>query len=339
MPLCLYMGSNMVERNKIYIGNALTILKSFPDEFVDCVITSPPYYGLRDYGIKEQIGLEKTFEEYIQKLVDVFREVKRVLKKSGTFWLNVGDTYNRLGLYYEINKRNGNGNGTSIERVELPSKNLLGIPWRLAFALQEDGWILRQDIIWHKTNTRPESVLDRCTKAHEYVFLFVKEPKYYFDMDSIKEPSVDEESYTGRRPRFKKNPYSQRFCDETSVGKTYPFRHKRSVWTVGVSNYRGEHFATFPEELIKPMILAGCPEYVCSNCGNPKNWYQSCDCQTGEKRGLVLDPFIGTGTTGLVAKKLNRDWIGIELNPKYARQAESRIGSIGERIELEGIYL
>ena len=287
----------------IYCGDSKDILKQFPDNSVDCCITSPPYYGLRDYGVKGQLGLEKTPEEYVIKLVDCFKEVKRVLKNEGTLWLNLGDSY--AGRQVAGDKKFGNEefnkNRPSRERTLTPErkrvswlepKNLIGIPWKVAFALQTDGWILRQDIIWNKTNPMPESVRDRCTKSHEYIFLLSKSPKYYFDYKKMQEPTKD----INTKPRkFRKSGIAE--CLRNDTGNEYIprlMRNKRSVWTVSTKPFKGSHFATFPEDLIKPCVLAGCPE-----------------------AGVVLDPFAGAGTSGVVALKNNRKFVGIELNQKY----------------------
>lgn len=292
--------------NQIICGDCVEVLKTFPDECIDCCVTSPPYWGLRDYGVSGQLGLEKTPEEYVGKMVEVFREVNRVLKKEGTLWLNLGDTYsatrwtNKPGTGFQ---GEGSASNVRIEKdTKLPDKNLVGIPWRVAFALQSDGWYLRQDIIWHKPNPMPESVTDRCTKSHEYIFLLAKSQKYYFDNEAIKEMGNYSECFYRKKLRASANyklkePYKNNF----PVPKD-EFRNKRSVWTVTTKPFRGAHFATFPEDLIIPMIKAGCPV-----------------------GGEVLDPFSGAGTTALVAKKLQRNYIGIDLNSKYCQMAEDRI--------------
>jgi DNA modification methylase len=275
-------------------------------------VTSPPYYGLRDYGIDEQLGLEDTPELYVQKLVEVFREVKRVLKDDGTLWLNLGDSYSNLNWSYGKDKRfetqiniesEKKKFGRGIADKNLPSKSLMGIPWRVAFALQADGWILRQDIIWHKPNPMPESVTDRCTKAHEYIFILAKSQKYYFDNEAIKEPHTTKP--TKLRDRRNER-YGRAFLSPLGAGLRTGYgengRNKRSVWTITTKPFKGAHFATFPEDLVKPCILAGSP-----------------------KGGVVLDPFCGSGTVGVVCQKLGRDFIGIELNPDYVKMAEKRI--------------
>ena len=273
----------------LYCGDSLAVLKSLPSEIVNCCVTSPPYFGLRDYGVDGQIGLEETPEAYVANLVEVFGEVRRVLRDDGTLWLNIGDSY-------EVGKQ------------------LLGIPWRLAFALKSDGWYLRQDIIWNKPNPMPESVKDRCTKAHEYVFLLSKSQKYYFDSDAIKEDATSGPAGTVRKnqpramnstPIFQSNrgnhkqePRKQGAMGITEDGK----RNRRSVWNIATRPYSGAHFAVFPPQLVEPCILAGCP--------------------TG---GVVLDPFFGSGTTGMVARKLRRKWIGIDINEQYCGMALDRI--------------
>ena len=302
--------------SKIITGNAIEVLKELPDCTADCCITSPPYLGLRDYGVNEQIGLENSVEAYINRLTDIFREVRRVLKNDGTLWLNIGDSYATSNYEYSNCKR----------------KDLMGIPWILAFALRNDGWYLRQDIIWEKPNAMPESVKDRCTKSHEYIFLFSKQPKYYFDYEAIKEPAVGFNNImpAGGKGTLKPNSRLRKGNSRTFRGggaytKGQSFnnsaeitreshgnnenmtglRNKRSVWTVATQGYKEAHFATFPEKLIEPCVLAGSRE-----------------------GGIVLDPFVGSGTTAVVAKKFNRDFIGIELNPEYVEMAKRRLEEI-----------
>jgi len=314
----------MLELNKIYNMDCLKGLKQLPDNSINCCVTSPPYWGLRDYGVEGQIGLESTPEEYVENMVKVFREVKRVLRDDGTLWLNLGDSY--AGSGRGPTGRNGIGNqekrqGFHSPKVVIPTglkpKDLVGIPWMVAFALRADGWYLRQDIIWHKPNPMPESVKDRCTKAHEYIFLLSKNRKYYYDNEAIREPYQSKKekprnkaaegynnSYVGGR-------WSEGVRDYYSAGK----RNKRSVWTVTTKPFKEVHFATFPPDLIKPCILAGCPE-----------------------GGIVLDPFMGSGTTAVVALKHNRNYIGIELNPEYIKIAEKRISeTTSNQIELSEI--
>ena len=341
--------SQPVITEKILTGNTLEVLKTLPERSVHCCITSPPYWGLRDYGtgeweggdpkcdhqppqqdmvkaaasrlnlnkdpnkiqstlggshnrgykeickkcgahrIDSQIGLEKTPEEYVTKIVAVFREVRRVLRDDGTLWLNLGDSY---GATSNRNGLSGSGlkqNKTADPRLRiktgistgLAQKNLVGIPWRVAFALQADGWCLRQDIIWLKPNPMPESVTDRCTKSHEYIFLLAKSQKYYFDSGATKE-----------------------------MGADFGERNLRSVWTVATKPFKEAHFAVYPLNLIRPCILAGCP---------PK--------------GTILDPFLGSGTTAVGAVVNGRGYVGIELNPEYVKMAKSRLARVKERIE------
>lgn len=298
-----------MELNKVYLGNAIETVKTFPDESIDCVVTSPPYYGLRDYGVDGQIGWEETPEKYIERLVDLFREIRRTLKKDGTIWVNIGDSYS-------------NFRSAHIE-TGCKQKDLIGIPWMLAFALRADGWYLRQDIIWHKPNPMPESVTDRCTKSHEYIFLLSKSEHYYFDYESISEPCADQErtNYQSGNRSFGKNPdrndndFGKRSKNWKPRIKTgpggcqYAVRNKRDVWSVNIKPNKEAHFATYPEELIVPCILAGCPE-----------------------KGVVLDPFMGSGTTGMVARKLNRNYVGCELNPEYHKMATTRIVNNGENL-------
>ena len=361
----------MIKTNTILQGDALKVLKTFPDESVDCIITSPPYWGLRDYGIKGQIGLEKTPEEYVAKLVKIFGHLNRVLKKQGTLWLNLGDSYasawacsrrsiigqaapNLQQRQKRIPRGSGRWGGGNNSVQGLKEKDLIGIPWRVAFALQADGWYLRQDIIWSKPNPMPESVTDRCTKSHEYIFLLTKSKKYYYDSEAVKEPlapasiarlSQDLENQKGsERVPGKTNGNMKAVRGKGSIrphsservpsgwhqsktgrgrhpaygisgtgfaghsenvladGKNYSKRNKRSVWTITTKPYKEAHFATFPEALIETPIKAGCP-----------------------KGGIVLDPFFGSGTTGLVAQNLGRLWLGIEINPKYIKIAQDRL--------------
>jgi len=272
----------MLESNCIYQGDVMDRLKDLNDGSVQCVVTSPPYYGLRNYNVDGQLGLEDTPEEYVENLVKVFREVRRVLKDDGTVWLNLGDSYTN-------------------------SKQLVGIPWRAALALQADGWYLRQDIIWHKPNPMPESVKDRCTKAHEYIFLLSKSAKYFYDADAIKTPLKDEsmrrliqdiENQKGSTTPSKSNGNMKAVS-----GKDWQsnMANRKSVWEITTKPYKGAHFATFPPELPELCIKAGSRE--------------------GD---IVLDLFFGSGTTGWVAQKLGRKWIGIELNPEYIKLAEKR---------------
>ena len=386
-------------KDVIIQGDALAKLKELPSESVDCCITSPPYFGLRDYGVDGQIGLEESPEAYVSKLVEVFREVRRVLKKEGTLWLNLGDSYAGNGPQHEratdadirtatvgnlLNKvqhRQGTVKG-------LKPKDLIGIPWMVAFALRADGWYLRSDIIWHKPNCMPESVTDRPTKAHEYIFLLSKSQKYYYDGEAIKEPAAP----------YRKCGKGAEYCDENADPKGGGFRgkgglkawrpdetgrNKRTVWTVATKPFAEAHFATFPEKLIEPCILAGTSERgVCPECGKPWirqvgkqtiylsnaakagttalagkghtssqvrenhdirlgpctqtetiGWLPSCSCSCDPVPAVVLDPFFGAGTTGLVAKKLGRCFIGIELNPEYIGMAQKRVAAVPARLD------
>ena len=368
----------------IYCGDALEILKSMDSCSVQCCITSPPYWGLRDYGtatweggdseckhiasigghlkdssasirggankvseaqkllykelclkcgakrIDNQLGLESTPEEYVAKMVEIFREVRRVLKDDGTVWLNLGDSYvSGKSRYSSVaqtiagHSRNEpvNGNRPDLKGHSfLKDKDLCGIPWRVAFALQADGWYLRQDIIWHKPNPMPESVTDRCTKSHEYIFLLSKKAKYYYDADAIREPLTENSDmayrrklrcgrkYGTKRPYQDNQPlsYASTKADENATHK-----NKRSVWTVTTKPYKEAHFATFPIALIEPCILAG--------------------TDTGD---IILDPFFGAGTTGMAAYKHDRKFVGIELNPEYVEIAAKRIETEASQLQL-----
>lgn len=372
----------------LHTGDCLAVLPTLADCSVHCCVTSPPFFGLRDYGNAGQIGLEQTPEEFVAKLVAVFREVRRALRDDGTLWLNLGDSYNahpnqrkttdRVGLKQETNA----GSNTIGSRyvVGLKPKDLIGIPWMVAFALRVDGWYLRQDIIWAKPNPMPESVRDRCTKAHEYIFLLSKSERYYYDAEAIKEKAA------GGRERFRGSPtYAPDDRNDTGrkCSDITATRNKRSVWTVASESFAGAHFATFPTKLIEPCILAGTSERgCCPTCGAPlmrvvektggppnnrfrdglagncktahaegtvagaalsrlykehgyptittTGWRSACDCEPRDPVPcVVLDPFTGagTGTTWLVAKRLGRGFVGVELNPEYAALARERVAT------------
>ena len=309
------------ELGKLYCGDVLDVLRQLPDESAQTCVTSPPYWGLRDYGVGGQIGLEKTPEEYVAKMVDVFRKVRRVLRGDGTVWLNLGDSYathasKRSGQFgCEIKKGFDDISTTDFKArgakaSGLKEKDLCGIPWRVGFALQADGWYLRQDIIWHKPNPMPESVTDRCTKAHEYIFLLSKNARYYYDAEAIAEQSVTlglKVGGIGKSWHDHKDDLirGDRKTTPGSNGQHQAFangRNRRSVWTCATKPYPEAHFATFPPDLIIPCILAGSPE-----------------------GGVVLDPFFGSGTTGYVAESNGRRWVGIELNESYCELAKKRI--------------
>ena len=323
MKLLPAISSGQPIINHIHNIDALALLQSLPDACIDCCVTSPPYFGLRDYGVDGQIGLEKTPTEYVQTLVTLFREVRRVLKDSGTFWLNLGDSYNGSGKgwtgYNGIgNQQKRQGFKSSLLMVDdIAPKNLLLIPHRVAIALQDDGWIVRQDNVWHKPNPMPESVTDRTTRAHEYVFQFAKSSRYFFNADAIKEPAVNGDPYSPRGSKGVTTGLNSGLRKQDDLGKrTYTgfnerwdtrlepltTRNKRSVWTIPPAQSRDAHFATFPLELPEICIKAGCPV-----------------------GGLVLDPFMGSGTTALVARSLGRNYIGSELNAEYVEIARTRL--------------
>jgi len=293
-----------MSKAKIIVGDVRTAMQSIPDQSVQTCVTSPPYWGLRDYGEGDQIGLEETPEQYVNQMVQVFREVWRVLKDDGTLWLNIGDSY--AGNMSRASNNGRAGFGSEREGVfnrmpdGLKPKDLIGIPWRLAFALQSDGWYLRQDIIWAKPNPMPESVTDRCTKSHEYVFLMSKSRQYFYDHEAVKEPAQD----WGTRDRTDGKYHNEGtgLTPHTGLTKSYETRNKRDVWTVATKPFKGAHFAVMPEALVEPCILAG------SAAGD-----------------TVLDPFTGSGTVGMVALRHNRNFVGTELNPEYAELAVDRI--------------
>jgi len=342
----------------IHCDKAERVADILPPESVQCVVTSPPYFGLRDYGVEGQIGLEETPEEYVAKLVEVFRGIRQVLRPDGTVFLNLGDSYwnsNGFARASEEWQRKGRNDAPANDR-KLPKhdilkvKDLIGIPWRVAFALQADGWYLRSDIIWHKPNPMPESVTDRPTRAHEYIFLLTKSPRYYYDAEAIKEPLARPNEYVG----------------------TYTGRNRRSVWTIATQPFPEGHFATFPEKLVEPCILAGTSPHACPFCRAPwkrvverertgerkvqvsdrkgllrndlakhagrmgwvkvttLGWEPTCTCEGNDGSGkcIVLDPFAGSGTTLLVAERLGRQAVGIEINPEYVEMAKRRLSKV-----------
>jgi DNA modification methylase len=362
---------NVKDKYEIRVGNNLDLLKEIPDQSINCVVTSPPYWGLRDYGTGDweggdedcdhvanpkatkkfgneefnkncpsremtktkgyyadicpkcgavrndnQLGQESTPQKFVENLVVLFREIHRVLRDDGTVWLNLGDSYagsNGNGWKQTLAKTNSSNSGGKNECFrtkyamdsKLKPKNIVGIPWRVALALQEDGWILRQDIIWSKPNPMPESVRDRCTKSHEYIFLLAKSKKYYYDNEAIKEPLANPERknfQAGARSFGKNKDRADNDLGERSKDFVFTNKNKRSVWTVNTATYKEAHFAVYPKELIEPCVIAGCPE-----------------------DGTVLDPFSGSGTTGIVAVNSGRKYIGIELNPEYAELSLNRI--------------
>lgn len=301
--------------NKIYQGDALEVLKTLPSESINCCVTSPPYWALRDYGVEGQLGLESNFNNYINKLCDIFDEVKRVLRKDGTLWVNIGDTYGTQGgQNRDTNKDYSKYNSIKLKNTEIGSillkepnmhKNLCNIPARFSVEMQNRGWILRNVIIWYKPNCMPSSVKDRFTVDFEYVYFFVKNKKYWFEqqLEPVTETSLNRANYgwncdrpsTQSNNGIHTNKMGKRFVNEAG-------RNKRCVWRVTTKPYKEAHFATYPKELIEPMIKAGCPI-----------------------NGLVLDPFFGSGTTGVVALEQNKKFIGIELNPKYIEIAKNRL--------------
>jgi DNA modification methylase len=331
---------------QLYVGDVLDVLKQLPDQHVNCIVTSPPYWGLRDYGMEGQIGLEATPQEYVAKMVSVFAEARRILRDDGTLWLNLGDTYasnwglgaRRESSWWSTGSGSQEGKGWGEVQTALPPnqfrasgkglkvKDLVAIPWETALALRDDGWYLRRDIIWSKPNPMPESVRDRCTTSHEYMFMFSKKQKYYYDADSIREPY----HYDGRKvtkvvgrdgsvqhrngerwPGIGKGHHAARAetsehgHDETEPMEIGVGRNKRSVWEVAAEPYPDAHFATYPQALIEPCIKAGCPA-----------------------GGTVLDPFMGSGTTALASRRLGRQCVGIELNPEYAALAARRLAQL-----------
>jgi DNA modification methylase len=305
--------------HRIIQGDCIEGLRTLPNASVHCCVTSPPYWGLRDYGHDGQIGLEATPEAYVARMVEVFREVRRVLRDDGTCWVNLGDSYAGNA---SSGGKNSNDGGPAVRVAGVPTKrgdgikpkDLCGIPWRVAFALQADGWWLRQDIIWHKPNPMPESVRDRCTKAHEYVFLLTKSERYYYDAEAVKIRGSGQ-TQGGKGHKHTKegaNEYNRTKMGLMNlVGREWATANRRSVWTVTTKPYSGAHFAVMPPDLVEPCIKAGCPE-----------------------GGTVLDPFAGSGTTLAVAAELGRSGIGCELNPEYIELAEQRIAKSKAKMPL-----
>ena len=306
--------------NKIEFGDCREIMRRWAAEGirVQTCVTSPPYFGLRDYGVDGQIGLEQTPEQYIAAMVDVFRCVRNVLADDGTLWVNIGDSY--AGAGYSNNKNTGGtaradgGKQRHLTGTGCKSKDLIGIPWMLAFALRADGWYLRQDIIWHKPNPMPESVRDRCTKAHEYLFLLSKSERYFYDHEAIKEPEVmkPQRRLTPRKANPNAKVHDMPVYRQMEGGTGGGMRNRRSVWTVATRPYKGAHFATFPPALIEPCILAG------SRPGD-----------------FVLDPFMGSGTTAQVALQRGRRYLGCELNPEYEELQQQRLLSAKREAQLD----
>jgi DNA modification methylase len=312
---------------QLICGDSKTVLQTLPTQSVHCVVTSPPYYGLRDYNVEGQLGLEDTPEQFIANMVSVFREVWRVLRNDGSLWLNIGDSY---ASAWSCNRRStiGAGAPTAAERMNklsdgLKEKDLIGIPWMLAFALRTDGWYLRSDIVWHKPNCMPESVKDRPTRSHEYLFLLTKKQKYYYDYEAIKEPAVNGDSTSPRGSKGVKGPKNSGIRKQDMLKiRTYEgfnarwdndkhlvTRNCRDVWSINTIPYKKAHFATFPTKLIRPCVMAGCPD-----------------------GGTVLDPFNGAGTTGLVCLETHRNYIGIDLNQDYINLSKERLGIVEESI-------
>lgn len=384
-----------MSHHRFIVGDVREALATLPPESVHCVVTSPPYFGLRDYGVAGQIGLEPSVEEYVATMVEVFRAVRRVLRKDGTCWLNIGDSYNGSGGsggdYRTGGLKEGQPKFPGRHLSDLKPKDLIGMPWRVAFALQADGWYLRADVVWAKTAPMPESVTDRPTRSHEYVFLLAKSKRYFYDADAIAEPSVSVDPTPDTiRPSGERSPngserkrgplnwgvtpigipgeYAGR-VRSPNVGAGLLTRNRRDVWLLGPEPFLGAHFATMPQNLIEPPILAGCPEKVCAECGAPwtrivvrsersdrsdagrshstaaqrrgknpppeKGWQTeradlgcrpTCDCGSQAIGGTVLDPFGGSGTVSLVARRLGRSSVYIDLNPDYLDMALERVG-------------
>jgi len=324
-------------RNSVLVGDAASLLAMLPSRSVDCVVTSPPYFMLRDYGVQGQLGLESSVDLWVEELRTVFRGLARVLKPAGSVWLNVADSYSRH------------------DRLGAQPKSLLLSPERLATALVADGWIVRNRICWVKSNPMPSSVTDRLTCTWEFVYVLTRSPSYYFNLDAIRVPHTTTRAPTSRtrqtgsalpRPSWA-GPLAGSQSGLARLKAQGISGHKLGKnpgdhWVTAASNFRGQHFATFPEELIRRPILAACPERLCMSCGTP--WSRTrrgkpsdapllpgCRCKSKGRRGVVLDPFFGSGTVGVVAEALNRDWLGIEINPKFAHLATTRVASRSKR--------
>lgn len=398
--LALALATVDTFRNQIVHCDALTLLRSLPDESVNCIVTSPPYYGLRKYtdGDAREVGLEETPEQYVARLVEIMREARRVLRGDGVCWINLGDSYAGSANSGGVNHNDGGPavrvTGLAAKARGMGTKQLLGIPWRVAFALQADGWYLRSDVIWEKPNPMPESVTDRPTKAHEYVFLLTKSERYWYDADAVREPNtpdmVRRAALGHTRGKNGKTDASRNDADtlrgEHAMEITANGRNRRTVWTVATQPSPIPHFAMFPPALIEPCVLAGCPAEVCAECGAPyervverqtfkagtdmpecdrdldrgnwqhgngqnsalkisgpryKAWREAnpnvmigfrptCDCHATTRPGIVLDPFMGVGTTALVAIKHGRDYIGGDLNAASVEWARLRISYGGD---------
>ena len=312
-----------IQLDTIYTGDCLEVLKTLPDESVHCCVTSPPYYALRDYGVDGQIGREASPKEYISRLTEVFTEVRRVLRSDGTLWLNISDTYagkgNQGSFADPKNPKGRNGQTIALNnKVEgCKPKDMIGIPWMLAFALRDSGWYLRNDIIWMKENPMPESVKDRCARCYEHIFLFSKSRKYHFDHLAISEPIAPGTAERLKRGVKVGNKFGKPIpgqAQQQTINRSRahgaitdaeinPLRNKRDVWIINTVPFKGSHYAAYPPKLVEICLLAGCPE-----------------------GGIVLDPFMGSGTTGMVARQLDRHFIGIELNPEFTEMAYRRIG-------------
>lgn len=320
-----------MNHNQIILGDCLEVLKTLDSESVDCVVTSPPYWALRDYGVEGQLGLEPTFQEYIIKLCNIFDEVKRVLKKEGTCWVNIGDTYGGTSEKTEKDKDPKYPKGRNVRgkapNSKIMQKSLIQIPSRFSIEMTNHGWILRNTIIWHKKNAMPSSVLDRLTNKYEQVFFFVKSKEYFFDIDTIRVPFETDEKRDNGLDRSRDLEYKSKYnttegtktrlmeeqAQKLGIRRNPQQEYERNpkgknpgdVWTLTSQPFPEAHFATYPEKLIEPIIQAGC-----------------------SKDGLVLDIFMGAGTTAVVAKKLGRNYLGIELNPAYIEIAERRIAGV-----------
>ena len=315
----------------IWQGDCREVLRGLEESSIHCVVTSPPYWGLRDYGTDGQLGLEETPADHVANMVEVFREVRRVLREDGTLWLNYGDSYAASGAtgHGGFDGNNKKPDGTARKNRQagskwargrtavggLKPKDLCGIPWRVSFARQEDGWWLRQDIIWHKPNPMPESCTDRCTKAHEYIFLLAKSPRYYYDADAVREKAkygrrkwsdIEGVLAAATTAADTRADHGVRVSASVTGADPTAGRNRRSVWTIATAPYPGAHFATFPPDLVKPCIMAGCPD-----------------------GGTVLDPFTGSGTVAEVARANGCKFVGAELNPEYIELAKKRLQQRG----------
>lgn len=361
-----------MKRNQILVGDSLTLMQSLPDQSVNMIMTSSPYYGKRDYDHPGQLGQEATSEEFIEKLVAIFHESQRVLRDDGNLYVNLDDTYAHDSKWGGSMSRKARKDlhGTDASRKRkatgVPDKSLMLIPHRFAWAMIQDGWVCRSDNVWNKPNSMPASMKDRTTRSHEYVFHFVKAKRYFYDREAVLEPLSPNtparmlrgvngenkwaEGAPGQSSKQTLNQPRQNRKHDSQLEKmplVHPKgRNRRSVWNISTKGFKGGHFAVYPPELVEVCLKAACPEVVCAKCGAPHvrvtggYFHPSCQCREGVLKGVCLDPFLGSGTTAMVAQQWGRDWLGFELNPAYAADAILRIeqaNPLKPRIVMPGV--